>query len=76
MEEAKDELYAIMRQIRRLKPSDENDFAINQTKAFETQYNSLKLAIGGTGIFITVLCCGWRHRDHEYHDGICNRTYP
>jgi putative ABC transport system permease protein len=55
MEEAKDELYAIMRQIRRLKPSDENDFAINQTKAFETQYNSLKLAIGGTGIFITVL---------------------
>ena len=55
LEEAKDELYAIMRQIRRLKPSDENDFAINQTKAFETQYNSLKLAIGGTGIFITVL---------------------
>ena len=44
-----------MRQIRGLKPNEKSDFAINQTKAFETQYNKLKLAIGGTGYFITLL---------------------
>ena len=44
-----------MRIIRKIKPSEKNDFAINQTKAFETQYNRLKIAIGGTGFFITLL---------------------
>ena len=34
---------------------EKNDFAINQTKAFEAQYNTLKIAIGGTGVFITLL---------------------
>ena len=53
--DAKDEIHTIMRQIRGLKPRVKDDFAINQTKAFETQYNSLKMAIGGTGLFITVL---------------------
>ena len=43
-----------MRHIRGLKPNEENDFAINQTKAFEKQYTTLKIAIG-TGIFITLL---------------------
>ena len=55
IEEAKDEIHAVMRSIRGLKPGEKDDFAINQTKAFETQYNSLKYAIGGTGIFITIL---------------------
>ncbi len=41
--------------IRGLKPGEKDDFAINQTKAFETQYNALKFAIGGTGLFITIL---------------------
>ena len=50
-----DEISGVMRQIRGLKPSQKNDFAINQTKAFETQYNTLKVAIGGTGFFITLL---------------------
>jgi len=55
IESAKDEIYSIMRIIRGLKLSEEDDFAINQTKAFEKQYNALKIAIGGTGLFITVL---------------------
>ena len=50
-----DEISGVMRQIRGLRPSDKNNFAINQTKAFEAQYNTLKVAIGGTGIFITLL---------------------
>ena len=44
-----------MRHIRGLRPNEKNDFAINQTKAFEAQYNTLKIAIGGTGVFITLL---------------------
>ena len=55
IEEGLDEISGVMRQIRGLKPGQKNDFAINQTKAFETQYNKLKLAIGGTGYFITLL---------------------
>ena len=55
IEEGMDELSAVMRHIRGLKPSEKNDFAINQTKAFEKQYNTLKGAIGGTGLFITLL---------------------
>ena len=55
IEEGLDEIFGVMRQIRGLKPSQKNDFAINQTKAFESQYNKLKLAIGGTGYFITLL---------------------
>jgi len=55
IEEAVDEMSFVMRHIRGLKPSQKNDFAINQTKAFEKQYNTLKIAIGGTGTFITLL---------------------
>ena len=55
MEEGLDEISSIMRHIRGLKPNQKNDFAINQTKAFEKNYNTLKLAIGGTGTFITLL---------------------
>ena len=55
IDDAKSEIQAVMRRIRGLKPGEKDDFAINQTKAFETQYNTLKYAIGGTGIFITIL---------------------
>ena len=55
IEEGIDEISAVMRHIRGLKPNQKNDFAINQTKAFEKNYNTLKLAIGGTGTFITLL---------------------
>jgi putative ABC transport system permease protein len=53
--QAKDEIYGIMRRIRGLRPEESDDFAINQQEAFESQYNMIKLAIGGTGIFITIL---------------------
>ena len=55
IEESKDEIYGIMRQIRGLKPTEKDDFAVNQTMAFENVYNQIKFAIGGVGIFITVL---------------------
>ena len=55
IEESKDEIYGIMRQIRGLKPTERDDFAVNQTVAFENIYNSIKFAIGGVGIFITIL---------------------
>ena len=55
VEESIDEISSVMRHIRGLKPSEKNDFAINQTKIFEKQYNTLKMAIGGTGVFITLL---------------------
>ena len=55
IDEGKDEISSVMRHIRGLKPNMKNDFAINQTKAFEKQYMTLKMAIGGTGTFITLL---------------------
>ena len=55
LEEGLDEITSVMRHIRGLRPNEKNDFAINQTKAFEAQYNTLKIAIGGTGLFITLL---------------------
>jgi putative ABC transport system permease protein len=55
IEESKDEIYGIMRQIRGLKPTEKDDFAVNQTVAFENIYNSIKFAIGGVGVFITIL---------------------
>ncbi len=53
--DAKDEITAIMRRLRGLHPGEPNDFAVNQQEAFRQQYQAIKLAIGGTGIFITVL---------------------
>ena len=55
LDESVDEIRFIMRNIRGLKPNQKDDFAINQTKAFEKQYLALKIAIGGTGTFITLL---------------------
>jgi len=55
MEDAEYEVRSIMRRIRGLRPEEPDNFAINKQEAFETTYKSIKLAIGGTGIFITVL---------------------
>ena len=55
LDESVDEIRFIMRNMRGLKPNQKDDFAINQTKAFEKQYLALKIAIGGTGTFITLL---------------------
>jgi len=55
MEEAEYEVRSIMRRIRGLRPEEKDNFAINKQEAFESTYKSIKVAIGGTGIFITVL---------------------
>ena len=55
IDDAKDEITAIMRRLRGLHPEEKNDFAVNQQDAFRQQYQTMKIAIGGTGVFITVL---------------------
>ncbi|ABB24195.1 ABC transporter permease [Pelodictyon luteolum] len=51
--EAKEELLGIMRRIRRLAPGMEDDFAINEQKAFKSQLDPIKNGIAAAGIFIT-----------------------
>lgn len=53
--DSREEIVGVMRRIRGLHPGEKDNFAVNQQEAFQKQYNSIKLAIGGTGIFITVL---------------------
>ncbi|HIA84453.1 MAG TPA: FtsX-like permease family protein [Candidatus Marinimicrobia bacterium] len=52
---AREEVRGIIRQLRRLKPTEKDDFGINQSSTLEAQYKAIKLAIGGTGLFITAL---------------------
>jgi len=55
MENASEEITAMMRQLRHVRPMDENNFALNKQDPFKEQYAMIKLAIGGTGLFITIL---------------------
>jgi len=55
MEEGEYELEGLMRRIRQLDPMEENDFAINKASLFEQQFDSMKTAIYGIGIFLTSL---------------------
>jgi putative ABC transport system permease protein len=55
IENATEEISAMMRQLRRIRPAEENNFALNRQDPFKEQYAMIKLAIGGTGFFITVL---------------------
>ena len=49
------EVVGAMRQIRGLDPMDDDDFAINQAALFEQEFQGMKLAIYGIGIFLTGL---------------------
>jgi putative ABC transport system permease protein len=49
------EIEGLMRQIRRLDPIEDNDFAINKPAMFEEQFNTMKTVIYGIGIFLTGL---------------------
>jgi putative ABC transport system permease protein len=49
------EVEGLMRQIRRLDPIQDNDFAINKPAMFEDQFNTMKTVIYGIGIFLTGL---------------------
>jgi putative ABC transport system permease protein len=49
------EIEGLMRQIRRLDPIEDNDFAINKPAMFEEQFDTMKTVIYGIGIFLTGL---------------------
>ena len=49
------EVIGAMRQIRQLDPLDNDDFAINQAALFEQEFQGMKTAIYGIGIFLTGL---------------------
>jgi len=49
------EVIGAMRQIRGLDPMDDDDFAINQAALFEREFQTMKVAIYGIGIFLTGL---------------------
>ncbi len=55
VEEARDELTGWMRRIRGLMPDEEDDFAINQTQAFENTLGPIKTGIAVAGFIITSL---------------------
>ena len=51
--EAKEELLGMMRRIRRITPGKEEDFSINEQRAFKSQLDPIKNGIAVAGIFIT-----------------------
>jgi putative ABC transport system permease protein len=55
LDNATEELTALMRQLRHVRPTEDDNFALNRQDPFKEQYSMIKLAIGGTGFFITVL---------------------
>ncbi len=55
LDEVRAETEGIMRTIRNLKPGDENDFSINETKVFETTTAALRASVWAIGIGMTVL---------------------
>jgi putative ABC transport system permease protein len=55
MQEGEYEVIGAMRQIRQLDPLEDDDFAINKAALFEQEFNSMKVAIYGIGIFLTGL---------------------
>ena len=55
IDESREEARGIMRSIRNLKPHDEDDFSINETKAFEEQVAGIRLIVWGVGIGMTIL---------------------
>jgi putative ABC transport system permease protein len=55
LEEAKAELHSVMRKVRRLAPSDPDDFAINQQDQILAMFHRVAGTIGAVGLFITGL---------------------
>lgn len=49
------EVMGAMRQIRQLDPLEDDDFAINKAALFEQEFQTMKMAIYGIGIFLTGL---------------------
>lgn len=55
LQEGEYEVIGAMRQIRGLDPMEDDDFAINQAALFEQEFQGMKIAIYGIGIFLTGL---------------------
>lgn len=55
MDEFREEIRGIMRSIRNLKPWQEDDFSINETKTFEDVISKFRLYVWGIGIGMTIL---------------------
>ena len=55
IDETKEELRGVMRKVRRLAPTDPDDFAINQQELFIRMFNKVAGTIGAVGLFITGL---------------------
>ena len=55
LDEAKEEIRGVMRKIRRLEPGDDDDFAINEQRAFIDTFNRMTATLATAGFFITGL---------------------
>ncbi len=55
LDDVREETRGLMRTIRNLKPWEEDDFSINETKAFEEIVATLRLYVWGIGLGMTVL---------------------
>jgi putative ABC transport system permease protein len=55
LEEAREELRAIMRKVRQVKPSDPDDFSINQQDQIVSAFRQVAGTIAAVGLFITGL---------------------
>jgi putative ABC transport system permease protein len=55
LDEAKEELHAAMRRVRRLAPTDPDDFGINQQDQFVKMFHKVGGTIAAVGVFITGL---------------------
>jgi len=55
LDNARAEVEGNMRIIRNLKPGQQNDFSINETKAFEEQVATIRLVVWSVGIGMTLL---------------------
>ncbi len=55
LDEVRNETIGLMRIIRNLKPNEPNDFAINETKAFEKSIADIRLQVYTVGIGMTLL---------------------
>lgn len=55
LDNVREETRGLMRTIRNLKPWEEDDFSINETRAFEEVVGTLRLYVWGIGLGMTVL---------------------
>ena len=53
MSKAKEEVGMIMRLARKLKPGENDNFAVNSADAYQTQFDAIKIAIAGMGFLVT-----------------------